>query len=266
MTKKFVKIIKNIVRHPHARKNVLASFSRFLFWQLTAPKKNFRLYLWQNGIKVFVRRGMTGFTGNIYCEYYEYEDMMLLRHKSNDFQHFIDVGANVGAYTLHVLNLDDSKTVISFEPLKKNFEILKRNVGLNDWQDRWIGFNKCVGPSADKVLITSNLDTKNQVVSADTKNESLIAVDQIPLDEYKLPSSTYMKIDVEGYEPFVLMGAMKTLKNKNLKLIIIESVDDNIERVFIESGFRKCYYDVEAQRLTKSKPKDYFTKNTIFSR
>ena len=45
---------------------------------------------------------MTGFTGNIYCEFYEYEDMMLLRDNSTEFQHFIDVGANVGAYSLHV--------------------------------------------------------------------------------------------------------------------------------------------------------------------
>lgn len=264
MIKKLEKIIRNIIRHPHARKNVLVAISKFIFWQLTAPKKDFKLYLWQNGIKVLVRRGMTGFTGNIYCEYYEYEDMMLLQDKSNDFQHFIDVGANVGAYTLHVLNLDKNKSAISYEPNGANFETLSRNIDLNHWAERWDGINKCVGPDNSKVLITKDLDTKNQVINSDMGSQNTVEVEQTTLDQNTLSKSTFMKIDVEGYELSVLAGATELLQDAHLKLIIIETVTDEIEKLLEASGFKKGFYDVSKATITQNKPKNYFTKNTIF--
>ena len=56
------------------------------------------------------------------------------------------------------------------------------------------------------------------------------------------------------------------LKNKFLRLVIIETVNDDIENAFILAGFSKRYYDVNNRELVKIKPKNYFTKNTIFCR
>ena len=136
MIKHVVKTLRNIIRHPYAKERLTSSILRYISWQVLAPSSKFKIYIWQKSIKVNVRRGMTGFTGNIYCEFYEYEDMMLLRDNSTEFQHFIDVGANVGAYSLHVLNLNPYKKVTSFEPLESNFKILANNIRLNNWNDR----------------------------------------------------------------------------------------------------------------------------------
>ena len=209
--------------------------------------------------------GMTGFTGNIYCEYYEYEDMMLLNHKSKEFQHFIDVGANVGAYTLHILNLDEKKSALSFEPNQENFEILSRNINLNQWDERWDGINKCVGPDNNKVFITNHLDTKNQVINSAIRNQNTVEVEQTSLDQYTLSKPTFMKIDVEGYELSVLAGATKLLQSSHLKLIIIETVTDKIEKLLETSGFKKGFYDVSNAKITQNKPKNYFTKKYNFN-
>ena len=91
-----------------------------------------------------------------------------------------------------------------------------------------------------------------------------VEVEQLALDDLDLSSSTYMKIDVEGYEYFVLQGA-KDVKKQVFKVVIIETVNDDIENAFILAGFSKRYYDVNNRELVKIKPKNYFTKNTILS-
>ena len=73
-----------------------------------------------------------------------------------------------------------------------------------------------------------------------------------------------MKIDVEGYEYFVLQGAKKMLKNKFLRLVIIETVNDDIENAFILAGFSKRYYDVNNRELVKIKPKIILLKTLSF--
>ena len=49
---------------------------------------------------------------------------------------FLDVGANIGMYSLYFLSLVKDKTVICVEPFEKNFELLTRNLSLNNYLDR----------------------------------------------------------------------------------------------------------------------------------
>ena len=44
--------------------------------------------------------GMTGATGNVYCGLHEFEDMALVLHALRPRDLFVDVGANVGSYTV----------------------------------------------------------------------------------------------------------------------------------------------------------------------
>lgn len=55
---------------------------------------------WIEGARLMVRNGMTGATGNIYCGLHEFTDMSFVLHLLRPDDLFVDVGANIGSYTV----------------------------------------------------------------------------------------------------------------------------------------------------------------------
>ena len=50
--------------------------------------------------RLFVTRGMTGATGNWYCGLHEVDEMGFVLHALRPGDLFVDVGANIGSYTV----------------------------------------------------------------------------------------------------------------------------------------------------------------------
>lgn len=68
-----------------------------------------------NGIRLLVRKGMRGATGNIYVGLMEFEDMAFVLHFLRNDDVFIDVGANVGVYS--ILAASRGADVVAMEPV-----------------------------------------------------------------------------------------------------------------------------------------------------
>jgi FkbM family methyltransferase len=130
----------------------------------------------------------------------------------------IDIGANIGLVTLLMSQFANS--ILSIEPNKDAFDILKHNCHVN--QINSILKNCAVGKGNNKVrfLSTSVSTTASHVV---TKNH--ISTDfnyEIPIKklddivkEEKIKDINFIKIDVEGHEWPVLRGAKKTIRKFN---------------------------------------------------
>ena len=142
----------------------------------------------------------------------------------------LDIGANIGNHTLYYLNECGAKRVFSFEPVPDTFEILKRNVEINNMQDRVLLHNAAVGESAGKANITY-YNQRNTGMSTIKKsfdgNIKMISVDDMKIDE----TIGLVKIDVEGFEVPVLKGIISTL-NKYHPYISMEVDDDISDDVF----------------------------------
>ncbi len=93
-------ILKFVSSHPLTRDHKLKAYFRVLNWQLRSRLSSEICMPWIAGTKLVVKRGMTGATGNIYAGLHEFADMSFLLHflRPNDL--FVDVGANVGSYTV----------------------------------------------------------------------------------------------------------------------------------------------------------------------
>ena len=100
-----------------------------------------------NETKLLVAPGMTGATGNIYTGLHEFQDMAFALHVLRPNDLFVDIGANVGSYT--VLAASVGAKSISVEPIKIAFDHLMRNIHLNGISDRVDARNMASAPTEE---------------------------------------------------------------------------------------------------------------------
>lgn len=123
---------------------------------------------------------------------------------------FVDVGANVGAYSLRAAL--SGMEVYAFEPNPRNIKLLTRNAELNHLT---LELADCALGAEEG---TAHL-TPNGAVSRITESGEL----EVPvhtLDSYELPAVDLVKVDVEGYELEVLRGAQKTLERSHPAMMV----------------------------------------------
>ncbi len=94
-------LLKFVWNHPLNRKGRWAAWLRVLRWQLAARLMPGRIALpFVEETWLFAQRGMTGATGNWYCGLHEVEEMAFVLHLLRVGEHFVDIGANIGSYTM----------------------------------------------------------------------------------------------------------------------------------------------------------------------
>ena len=210
--------------HPLAGKHRGLAYYRFFKWQLSQflfPGFRNKPFVHETFLRV--RKGMTGATGNIYCGLHEFSDMGFLLHFLREEDTFIDVGANIGSYTVLASGVCRARSV-SFEPVPSTFAHLRENMRLNNINSLTELWNAAAGRSRSQVKFTSSFDTVNHVITSDERQEECIEVDVFPVDEV-LKNNDHIrliKIDAEGFETEVLGGMQLLLKESSLKAIIIE--------------------------------------------
>ena len=217
------KTLLSIISHPGNRNNRIGAITRYLKWQLSSRVLSFRQVMpWIGDAKLFISPGEAMITHNLYTGIYEYYDMSFLLHTMTEHDRFLDIGANAGVYTIlcgAVLDLE----VVAFEPIPATYSRLLENIHLNYIDDKVVAINKGLSDQNGSLNFITNLDATNHVTTDSSIDSIEIPVVKLD-DELKevdfIP--TVMKIDVEGFEFFVLKGADKLLSNTKLNVIIIE--------------------------------------------
>src|SRR5262245_35956083 len=108
-------IARFLCSHPLTRDHRFAGFARFCRWQIESRFHREVIVPWVGGVRLAVRRGMTGATGNLYAGLHEFVDMAFTLHFLRPSDLFLDVGANIGSYTLLASGVCRART-IAFEP------------------------------------------------------------------------------------------------------------------------------------------------------
>lgn len=136
----------------------------------------------------------------------------------------LDIGSHVGYHSLAYAKMNDYVKIIAFEPQNEIFQILEKNIEQNNLQNKITAVNKCVGHTCMHTNLSNVVDdgpNANTQIEYNSKNyynfgglsigTSGQITEMVTIDSMDIEKVDYMKIDVEGAEFLVLIGAKKTI-------------------------------------------------------
>ena len=174
--------------------------------------------------------------GEIYEEYLIVDRIIpLLQNIGNEIT-ILDIGGHIGTHTILYSKLLNCK-ILTFEPQKKIYDILMQNIKDNQLTN-CITYNCAVGHDNITTTMSNMLyDGYNYEIKYDTNKifnyggiglgKNGESVNMITIDSLNLEKCDYMKIDVEGAEILVVMGAFETIK-KFKPMIWFEQTDKTV--------------------------------------
>lgn len=170
----------------------------------------FKLYLGKNDEGVYS-------TKNFYKD--NYFDFLEKQIRKGD--NVVDIGAKIGIYSLALSKfVGNLGSVFSFEPTPESFEILRKNKLINHIEHLVVEQKAVADKTSIEFLELCEFSGNNRI-----NNNCIngISVECVSLDDYfsKFPGKiSFIKIDVEGFEPKVISG-MKCLLEKNQEIMIL---------------------------------------------
>lgn len=151
---------------------------------------------------------------------YEPELKKIFKSNINVGDTVLDIGANIGFHSMYFAELvGKNGRVIAFEPVPYNFESLKFNLKLNNFPQIEIN-NIALSNKNEELNITTEKESNNPGsfnlfnLGGETTIKCFIGDEIIKLNKVDL-----IKIDVEGYESFVLDGLLKIIKIHRPKIV-----------------------------------------------
>lgn len=254
MVAKLFNLASFISRHSLTRDHQLAAWLRFIRWQIGSRLLKHPLIIpWVEPTKLIIERGMVGATGNLYCGLHEFDDMGFVLHFLRSDDLFLDIGANVGTYTVLAAGVTGS-SVMAFEPIPTTHARLLSNLQVNSLNSRVVALNIGLGAESGYLVFSADLDAENHVLQTDMPIEGEITRGNVDsLDNVlggRMP--TMIKIDVEGFETEVIRGGALTFNSPSLMAVLIELngsgqrygfSEKAIHDSFVDRGFSPYRYD-----------------------
>jgi len=165
--------------------------------------------------------------------------------KSTGAEVFLDIGANIGVYSIIMASLPSVEVIHAFEPTPTTCDELATNIGLNSNSSKIAVHRTALSDSAKSVTfgIVSEFSGANSIIGTsihkadqftDRFEVACLPLDEVLTDQQKTFS---IKIDVEGHELQALAGA-RNLLTKNSAIIQIENYNpDDLSMVNTLTGY-----------------------------
>jgi len=203
----------NSVKNYFKKISVLSYFVRkYRFWRI----KNSSYKISKGGFK---------FIGpsNMLDGEFEKEEVAFFNQALEQSDIFINVGAKIGYYVCAAII--KNKKVLAFEPDSSNYSLLLKNIKLNDFNNNCLALNCGVGDNWQTLKIY-HASTGSSFLKGWANNSSLfynetqvVGIDDFSFSKYE---KLFFLVDVEGFESYVIQGAIKTLMSSLPQIWMIE--------------------------------------------
>jgi FkbM family methyltransferase len=147
-----------------------------------------------------------------FCGEYSEGEVDLFKQLVQPGQWVLDIGANLGAFTLPLAKLVGTEgRVIAFEPQPAIFGVLKANCEANKVSNAVL-VNAAVGDESGEISVPDvDYGVKGNFGGV-ALGAGQFSVPMVTIDGLNLPACAFMKIDVEGMEYEALTGAEETIQ------------------------------------------------------
>ena len=225
-------------------------------------------------VKIGVRSALELFR----CETYDTKEPETLdwidKFKKDEI--LFDIGGNIGVYSMYAGK--KGARVYAFEPESQNFSRLVRNASLNGLTNV---IPYCMGLSQKSEFSYLNVtsfnagDSQHQVAGEDKLYErSFQNVKQgclvFSLNDlcfvYGLPVPNHIKIDVDGLEPEIILGADKVLRDPNVRTILIEINKGVGDKYDIQQFIESCGFKLDVVSEREFRTEKVVARNYIFKK
>lgn len=183
-----------------------------------------------------------------------YEPIVFNHIKNRSGELFVDIGANVGCYSI-LASFSFSK-VIAVEPGKNQKQLLLNNLAKNSINNVFIIENAVGSFNGEGKLYESKMSVNNSLINVDDdfQEVNVMTLDALLND---ISSIDLLKIDVEGAELEVIKSGINSLEK--IEEIIIEVREEfEVELLKIMNNYNFICYLLEDRKKIKE-------KNLLFS-
>jgi FkbM family methyltransferase len=250
--------------HPVGKRQPIRTMGRMLAWQCRSrffpgPHEQ----QWIENSRLVVERGMSGATGNLYFGLHEFPDMAFLLHFLRPDDLFLDVGANVGTYSVLAGRVCNAR-VWSFEPDPSTAINLARNLDANGITHSTTIHKFALGAAEGEIGFTTGLGAMNKVTSSPSEIGQSVHIRRLDdVMEGQVP--VMIKVDVEGHEDAVFAGANTLLSDAGLLAIEAETVSVESDALLRGHGFKRRFYDPILRTLSAD-PTEFAANNQLYLR
>ncbi|MBF8263180.1 MAG: methyltransferase, FkbM family [Parachlamydiales bacterium] len=175
----------------------------------------------------------------------------------------IDVGANVGTHTLFFANaVGPQGSVIAFEPQPIIFYLLCANIALNEHFH--VSASNVAISSSSGLIHFPYVDYQNpyNFGLVGMSAEGGYPVQSRALDDYGFASIDLIKIDVEGSEPEVIMGAVRCIEK--FQPLIYSEYHPTVHSQNLAKLIQELGYDVYLHHAVSFNPENFKGDRTNF--
>lgn len=209
----------------------------------------------------------------VYALWPEYHELNFIYSILRENDNYIDVGAHIGDSSLLAASKIKTGKVISCEPTPAIFNELYTNIKLNNFENIIYPLQKAISDREGVAFFT--LETASEVnhLGSKVNGKKSIKVLTTTVDtlvtQNSLKKVELLKIDVEGFELEVMLGAKKSLHLNKVGMILFEvnptvaDISDRVDKVqkFLDT-YAFSYYEFTGKGLLEEVSELYVTPRT----
>lgn len=164
-----------------------------------------------------------------YDDFEEHQVAALLNKMQKGADLFLDIGANIGFYSIIVAKHSATKRIVAFEADPRNILQLGANLLLNNLDARIEIVPKAVSSRVGKTKFRLGPANSTGQSMVDETADEFVSVDTITIDEFMdvRGKKIFAKIDIEGHELEAINGMSRLIANNDV-FLQIECYRENI--------------------------------------
>ena len=273
-SEKFFLIISKI-----GKKLLSLKFFRRLAFNLQSRDKhilldtNYGMYIVNTNSRII---GKKSYYNNIPYSTKSVEKVLKILNKENiDFDYFVDIGANIGTSSISAAFINKNIKFLCIEGSEENFDLLKKNIKINDLENRFELHNTLVGNKDNPRLFTefkeekgcSRIFENNEELERYKKEYGfkVHSVKEVKIKKIEtilkenFDKNLFFWIDIEGLDLEILNSDITKKCSPiffefnptflKLKYNFYKNNVEELEERFLEMGYK--YYFLEARNFKK---------------